>query len=169
MNVRNSMLWFLMIVTIIFLYSGYFESKCDYTKKYYVTYGKIIDSKIEIMQTREPNAKVGCIGVYAMRIKYRLRVEYEYIIKGKTYSSYFYNDDVSDEYIENMNKIGLLNNKYKIGRIIKIYTNIKNNAESCINIKNMRRKKSLFYYSCSVMSFIVSLIILFFSDFFINE
>ena len=86
-----------------------------------------------------------------------------------SFNYYFYNDDISDEYIENMNKIGLLNNKYKIGRIIKIYTNIKNNAESCINIKKMRRKKSLFYYSCSVMSFIVSLIILFFSDFFINE
>jgi len=168
MNVRNSILCFLAMVSIIFFYSGYFEGKSNYKKKYGVVYGKITKLDIETIQTKEPTKKLGCVGIYSIKFKYRLKVCYEYIINKKIYTSYFYNDGIFDDYVENREQIKKIREKYNNISIIKIYYNIINNGESCINIIKMRRKNSLFYYSCSMISFIVLLIILFFSDFFIN-
>lgn len=169
MKIKLVLLWFFTIVTIIFFYSGYVENKCDYSKKYMITFGWITNNKLETIKINESIKNINNIGIYSTKYKYRIKNFYEYYINDKTYTSYFYNDGNSDNYIEDRNIIKEIYNKYNEKHPIKIYYNKMNNDDNCVNIKKLQTKNSLFYYLCSIISFIASIIILFFSHFFINE
>ena len=74
---------------MIFCYSGYYEKNCDYSKKYNFTYGETTGSQIEIIKINRPDIRIKEVGVYSTKYKYRLKVNYCYVVDNELYKSYF--------------------------------------------------------------------------------
>lgn len=162
-------LWVLLILVAIFMYFGYLESTLNYNNLYSSTYGKIISSELEQFNVTFSD-QINGLNTFSTEIMYKLKNNYAYVINNKKYFGYFYNDEF-DDYDKKIkfDELKILYKKYDKNYPLKIHYLKSDVTKSSVNLDLIRDKNSKFYYGLSCVFFVLMTIILFFSNFFINN
>ncbi len=158
--------YLLLVFTATFVYCGYAESNIDYAKICNISIGKITEILLEENRDSSLTNIIYGINTYSNKELYRIKVIYEYKIKDNKYTGYFYNDTTNSNY-ESLDKIKKYWNYYKANPYIKIYYLKYNNLVSNVDILNIKNNNINFYYRWGLTIFILLMIFLIFSIFFI--
>ncbi len=156
----------LILLSLIFVYWG--NNEKYYNNKYTYTYGSVTNKRVDIINMTSAEKQTLGISVFVNRLKYRLEVSFEYFVRGKKYTSTFYNNGATSDYSTKK----LLNKYWKMfpkDKQLKIYYNKYNLTDCGINLLQIKKRSSKIYYLFSLITISTLLYLLFFSDFFINE
>lgn len=154
------LLMFMLVLTLIFFMTSQIEKYKSYDDIYIPIIGKVTKREIDGLNTTSAKNKVYGINIFSYQMKYRIKVNYVYLVNGNKYENVYYTD-----YIENLDKIKKIWRKYKKYNDIVIYYNKYNFNDSNVYLDKFINKNINFYYVCCFISFIIMLLVLYFTKY----
>lgn len=144
----------IIIINIFFLLQ--FIRKKTYLKKQYIPItANVIEKIIESDDCIEKKN----VNNFKHIKKFRLKVSYIYYVDDISYSGYYYNDGLNENFLDDEEYI-LINKDYSTLKTVMIYYDKNNNKNSYVNYdKIIKEQIKIYYVICIICIFMIIMVI----------